>query len=230
MNSIAKILNGLEFLYPTNTIVSQLKHVFTKYPEYEKPICDAFSLGQLQSKSWAISELKKLDLDLGTVFLCAGWYATLALMIFESNIKVDKIRSFDIDPSVGNIAETFNKPWVLDNWKFKSATANILDINYVCYTYNVFRSNGTVCELTESPTTIINTSCEHIDNFNVWYNKIPNEKLVILQSNNYFEIAEHVNCSGSLEEFSNSCPMSTVLYQGKLDLPKYTRFMKIGYK
>ena len=80
---------------------------------------DCFSRGQLQSKLWIIKELKKLDLDLGTVFLCAGWYATLAVMLFENNLKINKIRSFDIDTSCVDIAEVFNKPWVKDEWKFK---------------------------------------------------------------------------------------------------------------
>ena len=51
------------------------------------------------------------------------------------------------------------------------------------------------CELTDhSPDTVINTSCEHIENFNEWYDKIPKGKIVILQTNNYFDF-EHVNCS-----------------------------------
>ena len=29
-------------------------------------------------------ELKKIGMHLGTVFLCAGWYGTLATMLFES--------------------------------------------------------------------------------------------------------------------------------------------------
>lgn len=191
---------------------------------------DCFSRGQLSSKLWLIKELKKLDLDLGTVFLCAGWYATLATMIFENGIKVNKIRSFDIDPTCWKIAETFNKPWVKEDWKFKSSTSDIFNIEYDQHTYNVNRADGTVCELTDSPDTIINTSCEHIDNFSKWYNLIPDGKLVILQSNDYFSVEEHVNCSKSISQFSKSCPMRETLFEGELFLPEYTRFMKIGYK
>ena len=38
---------------------------------------DCFARGQLQSKLWLVKELKKCNVDLGTVYLCAGWYATL---------------------------------------------------------------------------------------------------------------------------------------------------------
>ena len=48
----------------------------------------------------------------------------------ERGIQFDKIRSFDIDPDVWKIAEIFNKDLVLDNWKFKAQTKNILDIDY----------------------------------------------------------------------------------------------------
>jgi len=191
---------------------------------------DCFSRGQLKSKLWLIDTLKACDVELGTVFFCAGWYATLATMLFESNIKVDKVRSFDIDPSCRSIAETFNKPWVKDEWLFKACTKDIMDIDYNYESYEVQRADGTLCPLDDTPDTIINTSCEHIPNFKEWYNKIPTGKLVILQSNNFFEVEEHVNCVGSIEEFAVKAPMQNILYSGELELPKYTRYMLIGYK
>jgi hypothetical protein len=190
---------------------------------------DCLSQGQLKSKIWLIEELQKLDLNLGTVFLCAGWYATLATMIFENNLRVEKIRSFDIDSSCVDIAERFNKPWEIDSWKFKAVTKNNHEINYNRDFYEVKKPDG-LAILNDSPDTIINTSCEHIDNFDTWYNSIPGNKLIILQTNNYFEIEDHVNCSASLEEFEFSTPMANCLYSGSLELPKYTRFMRIGYK
>ena len=191
---------------------------------------DCFSRGQIKSKLWIVKELTKLNLDLGTVFLCAGWYATLATMLFESKIKIDKIRSFDIDPNCRSIAETFNKPWVKDSWKFKSSTKDIMDINYVHDVYEVIKFDGSQCPLDDTPDTIINTSCEHINNFEEWYAKIPDGKLVILQTNNYFEIEEHVNCVNGLAEFSIQTPMTTVLYEGELPLDMYIRYMRIGIK
>jgi hypothetical protein len=193
---------------------------------------DALSQGQIKSKVWLIKELEKLDLNLGTIFLCAGWYAILATMLFESNCKIDKIRSFDIDPDCIEIAEIFNKLFVLDNWKFKAITEDIFNIDYFQHTWQTYSktNNRTSRPITDSPTTIINTSCEHISDFNEWYSKIPNGKIVVLQTNNYFEIEEHVNCSESLEKFADNTPMETVLFSGELELPKYTRFMRIGFR
>jgi hypothetical protein len=213
--------------YVETQFIAAFKNFFVNEIEIDE---DCFSRGQLQSKQWLVEELQRTKIDLGTVFLCAGWYATLAVMLFESNIKVDKIRSFDIDFKCEGIAKVFNKPWVIDDWKFQASTQDIQSINFEEHVSTVRRADGSECNVLDVPDTIINTSCEHIENFTDWYAKIPNGKLVILQSNNYFEIEEHVNCSSSIEEFSKSAPMTTVLYEGKLELEKYTRFMKIGYK
>lgn len=198
-------------------------------PDFSK---DCISKGQLDSKDWLITEASKLNLKFGTVFLCAGWYATLATLLLESNISIDKIRSFDIDPSCAKIADTINRPWVMDNWKFKAITDDILSINYDTHSWQVWSNanNRMSKPIVDSPTTIINTSCEHIANFSNWYNKIPARKLVILQTNNYKEIIDHVNCSDSLDEFTKITPMSSVLFSGELVLEKYTRYMRIGIK
>jgi len=194
-------------------------------------LTDVLSWGQLRSKRWLIDELESHDLDLGVVFLCAGWYGTLAHMLFDSKCIVNKIRSFDIDPSCANIADTVNMQYI-DGWKFKAITQDILDINYHSHTWrgwsNLKQSYSN--PITDTPNTIINTSCEHISNFDKWYDSIPNGKLVILQTNNYFNLPEHVNCVEDQEEFDLLTPMEDTLYLGTLALEKYNRFMKIGYK
>lgn len=220
------ILNGLEFLYP-NSVIPQLKRTLDNFSYSKDPMQDAFSLGQLKSKLWLIENLPD---NLGTVFICAGWYGTLAALMFErARLKFDKIRSFDIDNSCASIAETMNRPWVSNGWQFKASTFDILEMNFPT-TYTTYRANGTSLQLTEMPDTIINTSCEHIENFESWYRRIPTGKLVILQSNNFFEIEEHVNCSEDINQFSETAPMASCLFLGELPLEKYSRFMKIGKK
>ena len=177
-----------------------------------------------------VNQLEKLDQNLGCVFICAGWYATLATMMFESNLKIDKIRSFDIDAECQTIAEIFNKPWVIDNWKFKASTADIFDLNYYETAYSVRRNDGQIEYLYDCPSTVINTSCEHINNFQNWYQRIPKGVLIVLQNNNFSSITDHVNCCNTLGEFADQTPMEKCLYQGDLELDGYTRFMRIGYR
>ena len=190
---------------------------------------DCFSRGQIQSKKWLVDKLKELDLNLGTVFICAGWYATIIPMCSEADIKFDKIRSFDIDDSVWKIAETFNQH-LKDNWKFKAQTKDIMDINYTVDVYTTVKGNGDIEECKDSPDTIVNTSCEHIEKFDEWFAKIPKGKLVILQSNNFFEVEEHVNCVNDSLHFEQMAPLSKVYFAGELTLEKYTRYMRIGHK
>ena len=218
---------GILEQYADTQFIAAFKYFFVNDIIIDK---DCFSRGQLESKLWLVKELKNQKIELGTVFLCAGWYATLATMLFESGIPINKIRSFDIDDNCRSISETFNKPWVKKDWKFKSCTQDIHDIDFKTHRYIVKRSDGSQCELNDSPDTIINTSCEHIKNFTDWYAKIPDGKLVVLQSNNYFEIEEHVNCVNNIYEFKEMAPMTTLMYMGMRELPKYTRFMLIGYK
>jgi len=199
---------------------------------------DALSQGQIKSKQWLLNKIK--GIDLGTVFICAGWYGILATMMFENeNVYVDKIRSFDIDDSCWKIAEDFNKPWVDNKWQFKATTLDIYSFNWSDssapsdgtignFYYDTIAQNKTI-QMRDNPDTFINTSCEHIENFEDWFNLIPAGKLVVLQTNNYFELPEHVNCVKDINEFKQQAPLSNIIYEGCLELEKYTRYMLIGY-
>jgi hypothetical protein len=224
-----KDIFGRIFVLTNNPLFTQLRNAIDNEGA---DLTDAFSWGQLKSKRWLVNELEKMELDLGTIFLCAGWYATLAPMLFDSKCKISKIRSFDIDDLCVAIADAINATAVNDNWRFKACTQDIFDINYNTHTWQVWsKTNNRMCyPITDIPTTIINTSCEHIKDFDKWYNLIPAGKIVVLQTNNYLEVEDHVNCSSTLEEFAKQTPMSTMLYAGELQLEKYTRFMRVGIK
>jgi hypothetical protein len=193
---------------------------------------DAMSQGQLASKMWLIRELQALDLELGTVFLCAGWYGLLAVLLFENGLQVDRVRSFDIDPTVVDIADKFNLPWFSDSWRFKAITADIHTLNFSSHDWTSWSNsnNRMSYPITDVPNTIINTSCEHIEDFESWYARIPDGKLVVLQSNDFQDIQEHVNISPDLDSFADKTPLAEVLYSGKLNLTAYNRFMRIGYR
>jgi hypothetical protein len=193
---------------------------------------DSLSQGQLKSKMWLIDELKTLDLKLGTVFLCAGWYGILATLMFEHDFDIDKVRSFDVDPNAAPIADKFNLPWFSDGWKFKAITEDIHNIDFEEHGWQAWSNSKNRLSKTirEVPNTIINTSCEHIEHFDRWYGSIPSGKLMILQSNNFEDIDEHVNTHPTLDSFTLQTPMNEVLFSGQMDLDKYSRYMRIGYK
>ena len=242
--SLARIMPEVsdEFKIVNNNDFYALWKVLEKYTNssYIKPLkalyndttfdTDSFSRGQLESKKWLVDTVKDLNLILGNIFLCAGWYATVIPMLQDNEISFNNVRSFDLDPNVWKTAEIFNKALTSDGWKFKAQTLDIQLLKYDGFEFETIKSNGNIEVIKDSANTIINTSCEHIENFTDWYAKIPNGKLVILQNNNFFEVNEHVNCVNDLDDFASQAPLSEILYDGELELPKYKRFMRIGYK
>jgi len=228
VNKEIRALMGM-FIEDPPALFDTLPRVIRTFPDVD--FRDAFSRGQILSKKWLVDELVKLDINLGTVFLCAGWYGSLALLLFESGLKIEKIRSFDKDAECYKIADTINRPYVMSEWEFKAQTEDILHINYLDgHTYNTYRASGEAQELYDKPNTIVNTSCEHLTGFSLWYNLIPKGTLVALQTNNYFEIDDHINCVNDIDEFKKMAPLDNILYEGELNLEKYNRYMLIGYR
>ena len=82
---------------------------------------------------------------------------------------------------------------------------------------------------------VINTSFEHVsdETYKIWYDKIPKDALIILQSNNLFRIKEHIRCCNNLQEFENQSLMTNILWKGETyvdQYKEYKRFMIIGKK
>jgi hypothetical protein len=169
---------------------------------------DAFWQGQLKSKEWLITNLRKNLNKVVSIDIHGGWVGVLASMLFQSDIYVTKIRSVDIDPVCEHIANMMNKKEEMTGM-FKAVTADMCDI----------RSDADV---------IINTSCEHItqDQYDLWLSGMPHNSLLVLQSNNY-HIDEHVRTAESLDNFVNQSGID-VMWKGQLELPLYTRWMIIG--
>jgi hypothetical protein len=171
---------------------------------------DAFWSGQLKSKEWLINNLADhLDQDDVTVDIHGGWVGVLASMLFQSHVPVSSIRSIDIDPLCQHVATMMNKQEEIAG-RFRAVTADMC----------VIRSDADV---------IINTSCEHISQYeyDMWKSGMPHNSLLVLQSNNY-KIPEHVRTANTLDDFKEQCDLERVLFAGEMELPLYKRFMVIG--
>ena len=207
-----------------------------------KALTDAFSRGQLRSKLWVSDTVKDLDIDLGDmIYVCAGWYGVLPAILFERN-EARNILSFDSDASTDNPADTLNKEQTIDGLRFKAVVQDIHALKYKDESFDVNHYQYT--EMTEFETTkqsmpvkmdascVINTSCEHIVDFDKWWAGIPDGMLVIMQ-NNDFDDEDHEHADDtvtSLEEFTKRLNVSETLYEGTLALEEYNRYMAIGRK
>ena len=106
----------------------------------------------------------------------------------------------------------------------------ILDIDYDTHTWQSWSNanNRMSKPITDSPDTIINTSCEHMST--LWYDSVDSDQLIIMQTNNSPEFEGHINICESIDDMINKYPLSNTLYIGELITPAYTRYMQIGYK
>ena len=169
---------------------------------------DALWSGQLNSKEWLITNLRKHVNKFVSIDIHGGWVGVLASMLFQSDIYIKNIRSVDIDPACEPIATIMNKKEEMAG-KFRAMTADM-------------------CAIRSDADVIINTSCEHItqDQYDLWLSGVPYNSLIVLQSNNY-NIEEHVRIANSLEHFVEQSQVK-VQWAGELKLPLYTRYMIIG--
>lgn len=221
------LLTGLAHLYPEDNFLKNLYKTLTLFPEVAHD--DFLSEGQIKSKKWLVDELSKVSSQLGLVYLVPGWYGLLSHFIQQSQLNFTQIRSFDIDAKAVQVSEQMNRHLFIDSWKFKAACLDIMKIDYQRHLYEVRKGDGSEVTLIESPDTIINTACEHVD-YQKWLELIPKGKLVVLQNNNFFGCEGHTHCVSSAEEFKNNCQLSEVYFSGELNLAKYNRYMIIGRK
>lgn len=179
-------------------------------------VLDSFWKGQIQSKVWLIEQYKlipKTEPNLShKIAIYGGWNGVLANLFYNSGIGVRHATSIDIDPDCEEIASTINKKHEMRG-TFRAVTADM-------------------CEYTvEDANLIVNTSCEHItqEQYDRWVSNQPDDALIILQSNNFFDCNEHIRCHHNLEEFVVRSNLN-VLKADILKLPKYDRYMIIGKK
>jgi hypothetical protein len=226
------VIHKMWDLFPDVQVL--FKTYFTVYDhiDFDKTeMLDAFSKGQIDSKTWLIDTVAQLELGLGRVWTLCGWIGMLAYLMFlrDEKLSIDTIRSFDIDDKCHTLADTMNRLAVIDGWRFKATTMDVNLLQYDNFIYDTVKRDGSVQELCESADTVINTSCDHMID-NTWWDVIPDGRLVILQNNDFYEHADHGNCCYSIDEFKTKYPMKTILFEGTLDCTLYNRFMLIGYK
>ena len=173
-------------------------------------ILESFWKGQIRSKIWLIENLRPFIKRSVRVDIHGGWMGVLASLLFQSGIPISKITSLDLDSDCEESARTINKLEEMEG-RFAAITANMIEVN------------------TEAEV-VINTSCEHISqtDYETWLSNMPNDAILVLQSNNYV-IPEHIRNASSLDEFIEQSHIQ-VLWAEVNHLPLYDRYMIIGKK
>lgn len=206
---------------------------FIKHEYNRDSLNDAFSRSQIKSKIWLIEELAKIQDHYPNVLIMAGWYGQLK-SIYNKKLSYVKVRNVELDRFACEVSDYIFNLSNLEEYKVKSVNADInqLVLHKNGYEWEVenFRDNSKFVEKF-LPNLIINTSAEHMKED--WFHQLRFKELelapiVAIQSNNLFDIDEHINCVYSVEHLLKKFPMKEVLFQGELQLKGYKRVMIIG--
>ena len=181
-------------------------------------IAVALNKNQMASKLWLADVLfTAIGRDLGRVLILGGWFGSLAaVLLHDRRFAIGHVRSIDIDPACAPIALSLNATNARTG-RFDAQTADMVTFDYM-------QGREPVADL------VINTSCEHLTDFDEWYARVPSGQLVAMQSNDYFACGEHVNCVHDLDAFKAQAPLRETLFAGERRMRRYTRFMLLGRK
>lgn len=205
-------------LYLNSTDVIQWFNAVRNAPEDLKHrVLDAFWAGQIDSKCWLANTLNDHIEKESNIYIFGGWFGVLSSILFQAaKFPINTITSIDLDPICEQVANDVCSRYRAED-KFFAITANMKDYNYNWDNY---------------PNIVINTSTEHInqETYNLWYQKVPVNSVVVLQGNNFFDCPEHVRCSKNLIDFKRQNSVTKTMYEGELPHDLYTRYMCIFKK
>jgi hypothetical protein len=210
------MLEGLAAWFASPQI-ADLRTTVSRHPEPD--LGTALNRNQVTSKLWLADSLHaSAGPAFGTVTVLGGWFGVLgAILLSDRRLTIGRVVSVDFDPRCAAVAESLNATHVRAG-RFTTRTADMRTMDYA--------QSGT----SSLPDVLVNTSCEHVQGFADWYARVPADCLLVLQSNDYYAVADHVNCVADLEAFRAQAPMREELFGGVQPHKKYRRFMLIGRK
>jgi hypothetical protein len=211
------ILSGLA-AYFDSPLVADIAATLTRHREPD--LGHALNPNQIASKRWLADALASAAGGrFGNVTVLGGWFGVLpAMLLDDRRLSIRRVVSVDVDPRCEAVARSLNATHV-GSGRFAAVTA---DMHAITYAPPAARD--------ADPDLLVNTACEHLADFAGWFDRVPVGQLVALQSNDYYAIAEHVNCVPDLAAFGAQAPLAQVLFQGEQPRKRYRRFMLIGRK
>ena len=228
---LKEISSALAVLFPEEPI---FKIINKFYRQTELDLSDAFSRSQVKSKIWLVTELAKIQKDFDNIVILAGWHGQLVK--YFDDITFKKIKNIELDISACLISDDIVNLDLIQDYQVKAVHSNIneLTLTKKGYEFQIENfKNPDQKKFSERflPNLIINTSAEHMgeDWFNaIRFKELESNPILVIQSNNLFDIEEHVNCVHSIDHMKKKFPMQEILYEGELQLQGYKRIMLIG--
>ena len=235
--TLLELASNARILFPKEKIFNAI-HMYDRTNPGSVVLNDALSRSQIKSKIWLIEELENVRQKLPDpvykqVAVFAGWYGQLK-SVYDKRLTYRKMRIVELDRLACETSDYIFNLSELENYKVKAVDANIneLTLHKNGYEWDVenFKENTKYSEKF-LPNLIINTSAEHMST--EWFDQIrfkqlASDPIVAIQSNNYFEVEDHINCVHSIDHMKKKFPMREIYYEGELQLKGYKRVMLIG--
>ena len=184
-------------------------------PSYIPSFEDSVSQGQYDSKKWLCDELKKINLKSFYplhIDIVGSWFGFPLIEMISKIFKIKQIDLYDLDVNCHRVTSQY---------------VNHFDFDFRIIQFGDFFDRKQL----KRRHVIINTSSEHmkdIVHMKKYYKDYPITPLLVLQSNNYRNVEDHVNCVNNEKELIDKNEIREVYFSGKLTQPLYDRFMVIG--
>ena len=185
------------------------RKVLKKFPDKAVDVANSCDPNKINAKQRLVSRINLLQKNntlqnpIPRISIVGGWYGNILIPLLDMYVNYEKIDFYEIDEEAIHISK---------NHFFESR----IKINYIL-------QDATKVEFSGNRHLIINTSAEHMDPLNI------KSGILAVQSNDYTEINDHINCVYSEDELIKQYNFSKVWYSNtkKYD-NKYNRFTVIG--
>lgn len=190
-------------------------------PDEHERMVDGFSQGQVLSKLWLIDILRTIlppGCDPQQIHM-GSWFGLLARLWFWKNPNsTTQIKACDLDPTWEPIAKKLNQPQSWSN-----------QVQFQTRDLETWPWPNSLAE--RQSLLVINTSSEHLAAPKSWFQSLPFGLLVAIQGSDDPTPPDHLHPWRDLAHFVGDFPMTTVFFEGQLELPnQHRRFMKVGIR
>ncbi len=223
MEQISDYRNSLNLIYDLNEKIKETSYYWVQkwiqnnMPKYNESFLDSVSQGQYDSKKWLKDELIKVKKYLKRceplhIDIIGSWFGFPLIEFVSEIFKIKQIDLYDSNEDCHKIMAQYEKHY---------------DYDFKIVQFGDFFDRK---ELRRRHL-IINTSSEHMSDIILmkeYYKDYPEKPIIAVQSNNYYEIQDHVNCVSNENQLIDKNHLKEIYFAGKQSLPLYDRYMVIG--
>ena len=208
-------------------LTDRLKEIIYSYPNVD--ISSFVNKENAKVYSWITQQMQHAfgEKYLGAIYVLGGGMGILPAMLFDTRLRFENIRSFDINGVCQFLADEMMSKELLADWRFKATTQDLFNIGYDEHTFITQLQDGDLSNpFPEIPGTLINTNISYLKNYEDWYKMIPDMRRLVLVG----ETGDVPKPFASSQNFNKQFPMSFELYTGVITYGDKQYYLKIGYK